>query len=564
MKLSLGIGKKIWLGIGALLLGYTFSMVFGFVRGRETESRLSEVSEAWFPATRMSQTAVTSFNEQIKFYSDAVMLGEGEYIEKASFKGQDTLESLQGITVLSGIRQENLDNITAILTQLQAFTEMAEPVYGQMSGAEAYAEVETPETIEGADPIAYLAEQTAILKEGLKTVNQGLENSLKQELADTSSATRQQRIMNAILFCVVLGVSLVFVTLIVRSITGPVNTAVGVLKDIAQGEGDLTKRLKVNSQDEIGEMARWFNLFVEKLEGIISQISQNAITLSHASQQMSVTAGDMVNEAQQMNRQSDQVNTASDEMAGQMNDMAQSSQQMSSNIQTVASAVEQMTASIEEIARNAEQAAHVADQAAKLAQDSNANISQLGEAADEIGKVITVIQDIAEQTNLLALNATIEAARAGDAGKGFAVVASEVKDLARQTGTATEGIVERINAIQASTNQTVESIGQISQVIQQVNDVSRTIATAVEEQSITTKEIANNVAQTADASERVSNGVNDSAASTQVIAQNIAQVSKAAQHASQGAGNTQTASQELSKMAEELQTLMRQFKVSTP
>ena len=152
---------------------------------------------------------------------------------------------------------------------------------------------------------------------------------------------------------------------------------------------------------------------------------------------------------------------------------------------------------------------------------------QLGAAADEIGKVIEVIQDIAEQTNLRALNATIEAARAGEAGKGFAVVATEVKELAKQTASATDDIRRRIEGIQNSTGESVRAIGEISEVIKNVNEVSRTIASAVEEQSITTREIAQNVAQTTTAAEAVSRGVAESASACQEVTRNISQVDQA-------------------------------------
>jgi methyl-accepting chemotaxis protein len=203
----------------------------------------------------------------------------------------------------------------------------------------------------------------------------------------------------------------------------------------------------------------------------------------------------------------------------------------------------------------------VAGNAATMAQSSNETIGQLGNAADEIGKVIQVIQDIAEQTNLLALNATIEAARAGDAGKGFAVVATEVKALAKQTAEATEDIRGKIEGIQSSTSLAVKSIGSISEVIQQVNEISRTIASAVEEQSVTTREIAQNVAQTSSAAETVSVGVTQSAMASKEITQNIAGVDQAAKQTAQGAAQTQTAGVELSKLAEELQSLVGQFQV---
>jgi len=344
-------------------------------------------------------------------------------------------------------------------------------------------------------------------------------------------------------------------------IATPLRRAAAALQDIAQGEGDLTRRLEANTKDEVGDVAKWFNTFVEKLQRIIGEIAVSSKTLASSSTELSATATQLASGAEETTAQSATVAAAAEEMATNMNNMAASTEEMSTNVKTVAAAIEEMTASIGEVARNAEQAATVAGQAAQLAATGNENISQLGTAADEIGKVIGVIQDIAEQTNLLALNATIEAARAGEAGKGFAVVATEVKELAKQTAEATEDIRKRIEGIQSSTGSAVQSINEISGVITKVNEVSSTIASAVEEQSITTKEIAQNVGQTASAAETVSQGVAQSASVSREITKTIAGVDQAAKQTSQGAAQTQAAGQDLSRLAEQLQGLVGQFKV---
>jgi methyl-accepting chemotaxis protein len=347
---------------------------------------------------------------------------------------------------------------------------------------------------------------------------------------------------------------------IVRIITRPVVSATAMLKDIAQGEGDLTQRLDDSTTDELGELARWFNTFVEKLRGIIKDLAANAATLSSASTELAATSTQLASGAEETTNQSAAVASAAEEMTTNINSMAAASEQMTSNIRSVAAAVEEMTVSINEIAKNAEQASAVAEDAAQLADTSNETIGELGLAAEEIGKVIETIQDIAEQTNLLALNATIEAARAGDAGRGFAVVATEVKELAKQTAEATEDIRARIEGIQRSTERAVGSIGRISGVIKSVNEVSRSIASAVEEQSISTKEISGTMANTSDAAASVSTGVNESAVASDEISRSIVGVDQAAKQTAEGAAQTQLASGELSRLAEQLQTLVRQFK----
>jgi len=392
-----------------------------------------------------------------------------------------------------------------------------------------------------------------------------VEDRLSTDLVTKVASLRASALSGLILIAsIAVGVTLGVVGLayvVARGIIGPLNRTVVLLKDIAEGEGDLTKRLDDSGKDELAEVARWFNQFVSKLQGIIRDIATNAQTLSGSSTELSATATELASGAEETTTQSQTAASAAEEVSTNMTNVSASVEEMTTNVKTVASAVEEMTASISEIARNAGQASSVAGGAAKLAKTSNESVGQLGTAADEIGKVIETIQDIAEQTNLLALNATIEAARAGDAGKGFAVVATEVKELAKQTAIATEDIRGRIEAIQESTSGAVTSIGQISEVIQEVNDVSQVIASAVEEQSITTKEIAQNISQTSDAAAAVSSGIADSATATQEISRNITGVNDAAKQTAQGATQTQVAGSELSKLSEGLQSLVGQFKV---
>ena len=334
-------------------------------------------------------------------------------------------------------------------------------------------------------------------------------------------------------------------------------------------EGDLTQVYTVGTADEdtrdvhstFSEIANAVNSMCSNLREVISGVAQNAGVLNNTSNELSQTADNLAQGAGETTTQSATVSSAAEEMAINMTNMAASTEEMTNNVKTVASAVEEMTASISEIAKNAEQASSVAGDAANLAESSNQTIGQLGSAADEIGKVIEVIQDIAEQTNLLALNATIEAARAGDAGKGFAVVATEVKELAKQTADATEDIRNRIEGIQGSTQEVVTSIGEISEVISQVSNVSQTIASAVEEQSITTKEIARNVTQTSSAAQTVSTGVAESASASKEITRSITEVDQAAKDTSTAATKTQQSGVALSNLANELQGLVGKFQV---
>jgi methyl-accepting chemotaxis protein len=349
-------------------------------------------------------------------------------------------------------------------------------------------------------------------------------------LAAQAAAVGRQRWVIGLLSCAaVLGSFIAFV-FIGRSITRPLTQTVHILEAVATG--DLIRRLEVRSRDEVGRMGDALNEALDRMSDSVQAIGQNAQTLSSASEELAAV--------------SQQVNANAEETSTQANAVSAAAEEVSKNSQTVAAGVEQMSASIQEIAKNAGEAARVATSAVRVAEMTNGTIAQLGESSAEIGKVIKVITSIADQTNLLALNATIEAARAGEAGKGFAVVANEVKELAKETAKATEDISQRITAIQSDTRRSMGAIRQIGTVIAQINDIQATIASAVEEQTATTNEIARNIAE--------------ASAGSADIARNITAVADAAQSTTQGANHTQQAARELARMATDLQKLVDQFK----
>ncbi len=257
--------------------------------------------------------------------------------------------------------------------------------------------------------------------------------------------------------------------------------------------------------------------------------------------EVNASASMLASSAEELTAISAQMAANAEETAAQANVVSAASEEVSVNVQTVSTGVDEMNSAIREISKNASESARIAQQAVTDAQIANAIVSKLGDSSCEIGKVIKVITSIAEQTNLLALNATIEAARAGEAGKGFAVVANEVKELAKETARATEDISRKIETIQGDTTGAIKSIKQIGEIIAQINDISNTIASAVEEQTATAAEMSRNISE--------------AAKGTSEIAQNINSVAQAAQNTNQGATNCQQAAGELSRMAVELQRL---------
>ncbi|WP_319521282.1 methyl-accepting chemotaxis protein [uncultured Desulfosarcina sp.] len=380
----------------------------------------------------------------------------------------------------------------------------------------------------------------------------------QDEFMGASTTIRNVNILVTLVAALVVGVIILFAA---RTIVRPINAAVAGLKDIAQGEGDLTMRLEASSKDEVGELARWFNTFIEKLQGIIKDISSGVETLSSSSTELSAISEQMTQGIQNVSEKANTVSAAAEEMSANMNNVAAAMEESATNTNMVATAAEEMSATIGEIAQNAEKARNISDEASHKASNASANMDELGNAANSIGKVIETITDISEQVNLLALNATIEAARAGEAGKGFAVVANEIKELAKQTAEATGDIKQKIEGIQGTTTTTVGQIAEITQVINDVNDVVATIATAVEEQSAATKEIATNVAQASQGIQEVNENVNQSSTVAVEISSDIAGVSTSMDEMSTSSGQVNLSAQELSNLSESLKTMVDQFKV---
>ena len=371
------------------------------------------------------------------------------------------------------------------------------------------------------------------ISDGLdKLVKNAQDQAAAEEAAARSSAGSTRNLATTVGILALLG-AVALAALLTLSITRPLGVLRSRLTDIAEGEGDLTKRLDVTGRDEFTAVSAAFNRFVEKIAGTVRGIIDSASAVSAASEELTAVSGQIAATSHQTSTQSGVVVTAADEVSG--------------NVQTVAAGAEELSASIREIATNATEAARVGDQTMTAARTTHELIGKLGESSREIGDVVKVITAIAEQTNLLALNATIEAARAGEAGKGFAVVAGEVKDLAQETATSTGNIAARVQSIQQDTAAAVAAISEIVDIIGKLGDYQTTIASAVEEQTATTNEMSRNI--------------NQAAASSAEIATNIAGIAEAARTTTSGVADATQAAEELSRMSHQLRGLVSQFRV---
>lgn len=369
------------------------------------------------------------------------------------------------------------------------------------------------------------------------------------------------RTLNTIIAACIVAMAGILIFIIVNSVVKPVNAVVAGLQDAAEGDGDLTKRLAIETQDEVGELARWFNTFIEKIQAIIAEVIQNAGHLSVSSKALSDISAQVSQGAEKISLRATTVSASGEEMSISMESVAQTIDHSTENIHRVVGAIEEMEATISDIAKKTETARNTTHQAVGQSEKVSLRMNELGNAAREIEKVIGTITDISEQVNLLALNATIEAARAGEAGKGFAVVANEIKELARQTSEATGEIKIRVEAIQGSTEATISEIGAISGVVNTVNEIVVSIAAAMEEQAHATKEISGNVTQASAGMNDVNSTVAQSSSVSKEIASDISQMTISISEMAENSVQIRTSAMALSAMAEKLNTLVSRFRV---
>lgn len=379
-----------------------------------------------------------------------------------------------------------------------------------------------------------------------------------QATGEIGAPVREMQMIMLTVTAVLLAI-IVLVTIVVsRGITRPLTTMTGAMEDLAEGGLDVEVKDEGRG-DEIGAMARALTVFKEnaaerrrlraeqEAESVEREKRARALDelVSHFTQSMQQAVEAVSQAAASMTQTARSLSETARDADRQAREAAGASNSASENVQTAAAAAEQLSASIREINQNVSQSTDMSSRASSQARDTNRQVTGLVETAERIGEVVSLISDIAEQTNLLALNATIEAARAGDAGKGFAVVASEVKSLATQTARATEEISQQVAGIQSATGASARSIREISDIIGELDTISTSIASAVEQQGMATQEIARNAQH--------------ASSSTSAVSENVSAVSGAVAQTNEAASSVLEAADALSKQAQIMQQELQGF-----
>jgi len=530
------------LGILAVLAGgYLLLLAMVQLSSTATHTRMSEISTSLFPAALKMQDAEAAFERTKKKYGDAVVLQDAGSLKGAEADAAATETSLEDVKTALVASPELGKQADALLTQFASIRSRDRDTYAAILGATG------GPSDDMMVKVGALGKDNKTLTDDMGLFDKAISADFQKQLDAVDAWSVRSRVTGLVMLVFVVLVCGAAWWVIQSKVVLPLRALAGRLQDIAEGEGDLTRRIDVTGRNEIDEVGIWFNVFIGRIEDIVRQVAVHASTLDQAATELTATARETADQSTQQQHQAARITATMDEMSSAVREISETTQH---------AAVD---------ARKAEESAHsggltvqttvsTIEQLLTANQDTSTKIEELGRSSDAIGTIVSVINEIAGQTNLLALNASIEAARAGEHGRGFAVVAGEVRRLAERTSAATKEIDETVKAIQQGTAQAVEAMRASMSHVQSGVLSARSAGEALESIIHGSESMQQMVTQIAAAA-------TEQSYSTQSVTDSVNDIASIIERTATGSQQSVHACQQLALLANELTGLVGSFRV---
>jgi len=536
MKIKL----RILLILGILAGGYLILLAMVQVSSSVTHSRMSRVSSSLFPAALKMQEAEAAFERMKKHYGDAVVLQDAKSLSGAATDAQAAQEALQAVKA----------GLTA-LPDLAPQADHLNDVFSELSGRErsTYAAVlsskEGP-TDELMGKIGALGKDNVALTAAMNSLDKEIAAEFQQQLDAVDAWSLRSRLTGIVMLVfAVLSCGAAW-TVVQRQVVQPLQSLALRIQDIAEGEGDLTRRIDVKGNNEIDEVGIWFNVFLDKLQDVMRQVKESTRRLTEASGALTQSTSGMARGADVQQNKTAMVATAMHEMSSTVTEVSRNSnsaalktRQAVDDARDGGKVVEETIALMQGVTQSVNRVAH--------------QIAELGERSNQVGNIIDVIDEIAGRTNLLALNAAIEAARAGEQGRGFAVVAGEVRNLAERTTRATKEIAETIGLIQQETRAAVQAMGDGTAQVERG-------VTATGEAGTKLRRIIESADEAAAMVNQIAAAAAEQTATAEEVNANVGEIARISNETAVGAKESAQACEDLSELASHLNLLIGRFR----
>jgi methyl-accepting chemotaxis protein len=532
------------LGILAVLAG-GYILLLGMVQfsASSTHNRMSQISTSLFPAALKMQEAEASFERMKKHYGDAVVLQDSASLAGGEKDAEATAVALTAVQQSLAGSPDLKQQADQLLAQFAAIRSKDHDTYAAILGASGGPSDDLMAQV-GA-----LGKENKSLSEAMSVFDKAIAFDFQKQLDTVDSNSVRSRIAGFILAIFALGACAVAWSIVQFQVVVPLHSLAAHMQDIAEGEGDLTRRIEVHGRNEIDEVGVWFNVFIGRIEDIVRRVAGHASTLGESAAELANNARETASQASLQQEKASRISMT-------MNDMSSAIQEISQTTQNAAVDARKAEESAHSGGNTVQSTVDTIGNLLRANQETSVKIEELGRSSDAIGKVVSVINEIAGQTNLLALNASIEAARAGEHGRGFAVVAGEVRRLAERTSSATKEIDETVRAIQQGTAEAVEAMRSSMGHVQSGVDSARSAGVALKSIIQGSESVQLMVTQIAAAATEQSYATQSVSSNVHEIAEIIEQTAVSSQH-------SVDACQQLASLANELSDLVGSFKVGS-